>query len=91
MLAWIAERCEGTAAPSSRRSASCPPRAPCRSTNLELSPAALGELLAVDVARWQAELPSMAEYLATFGDRLPAELHAQLDDLRARLAARTDS
>jgi hypothetical protein len=32
----------------------------------------------------------MAAYLASFGDRLPPELLAQLDDLRARLAA-TDS
>ena len=39
-------------------------------------------------AGWEAELPRLAEHLATFGDRLPGELEAQLDDLRARLGQR---
>jgi GTP-dependent phosphoenolpyruvate carboxykinase len=37
------------------------------------------------VAGWTAELPGMADYFASFGDRLPPELLAQLGDLRARL------
>ena len=78
--------------PSSRRSACSPPPARCRSRTSSSRRTTLAALLAVDVAGWQAELPSMAEHLASFGDRLPPELRAQLDDLRARLRrARADS
>ena len=48
------------------------PGAPAGRGPRALADAALAALLAVDVAGWQAELPSMAEHLATFGDRLPA-------------------
>ena len=72
-------------APSRRRSGSCPPRARCRSRGSSSRPSDLEALLAVDVPGWEAELPRLAEHLATFGDRLPAELQAQLEDLRARL------
>ena len=34
-------------------------------------------LLAVDVPGWEAELPSIATHLDTFGERLPDELRAQ--------------
>ena len=84
MLAWIAERCEGTAERRrDARSASSPPpgalpRRGARPRRRTTSQA----LLAVDVEGWEAELPRMAEHLATFGDRLPPELRAQLDDLR---------
>ena len=91
VLAWIAERCEGTAGAVESPIGLLPAPGALPLENLELSPAALEALLAVDVAGWQAELPGIATHLATFGDRLPEELNAQLDDLRARLAAHTDS
>jgi phosphoenolpyruvate carboxykinase (GTP) len=91
VLAWIAERCEGEAGAVESPIGLLPAPGALRVEDLELSPAALEALLAVDVEGWQAELPRIAEHLATFGDRLPPELHAQLEDLRARLAARTDS
>jgi phosphoenolpyruvate carboxykinase (GTP) len=91
VLAWIAERCEGTAAAVESPIGLLPAPGALPLENLELSPAALEALLAVDVAGWQAELPSIAKHLATFGDRLPEELKAQLDELGARLAAHTGS
>ena len=72
-------------APSRRRSASCPRPERCPSRASTLADDDLEALLAVDVAGWEAELPLLAEHFATFGDRLPAALHAQLEDLRARL------
>jgi phosphoenolpyruvate carboxykinase (GTP) len=87
VLAWIAERCEGVAGAVESPIGLLPAEGSLPVENLELSPAALAALLAVDVAGWQAELASTAEHLATFGDRLPAELNRQLEDLRARLAA----
>jgi phosphoenolpyruvate carboxykinase (GTP) len=91
VLAWIAERCEGTAGAVESPIGLLPAPGSLPVENLELSPAALESLLSVDVAGWQSELPRIADHLATFGDRLPRELNAQLEDLRSRLAARTDS
>jgi phosphoenolpyruvate carboxykinase (GTP) len=90
VLAWIAERCEGRAAAVESPIGLLPAPGALPVENLELSDAALESLLAVDVAGWTAELPGMAAYLASFGDRLPPQLLGQLEDLRARLAA-TDS
>ncbi|MDX6537391.1 MAG: phosphoenolpyruvate carboxykinase, partial [Gaiellales bacterium] len=87
VLAWIAERCEGTAAASETAIGLVPAPGALPVEGLELAPAALEALLTVDVPGWEAELPSLAEHLASFGDRLPRELSAQLDDLRERLAA----
>ena len=87
VLAWIAERCEGTAAAEETAIGLVPVPGGLQVEGLELAPSALEELLAVDVEGWEAELPSLAEHLATFGDRLPPELSAQLEDLRARLAS----
>ncbi len=47
----------------------------------------LGEALAVDADAWRAELPTMREHFARFGDRLPAALEHELDALESRLDA----
>jgi phosphoenolpyruvate carboxykinase (GTP) len=43
------------------------------------------ELLAVDPDEWRSEVPSIREHFATFGDKLPARLRAQLDQLERDL------
>ena len=85
VLAWIAERCEGTAGASETAIGLVPAPGALPVEGLALAPADLEALLAVDVPGWEAELPRLAEHLATFGDRLPAQLAAQLEDLRERL------
>ena len=85
VLAWIAERCEGTAGAIETAIGFVPAPGALPVEGLGLAPADLEALLAVDVPGWEAELASLAEHLATFGDRLPADLAAQLEDLRARL------
>jgi phosphoenolpyruvate carboxykinase (GTP) len=85
VLAWIAARCEGTAEAVESPIGLLPAPGSLPLDDLEIAPADLEALLAVDIAGWQAELPRLAEHLASFGDRLPPELHAQLDDLRRRL------
>ena len=52
---------------------------------LDLAPEALEELLTVDVEQVKEELPQVHEHLARFGDRLPAQVRAQLDALEQRL------
>ena len=47
--------------------------------------AGAAEALSVDAAAWQAELPTIREHFARFGDRLPEALRRELDALEARL------
>jgi phosphoenolpyruvate carboxykinase (GTP) len=43
------------------------------------------ELLRIDPAAWKAEIADIESHFDQFGDRLPARLRKQLDDLRKRL------
>jgi phosphoenolpyruvate carboxykinase (GTP) len=46
----------------------------------------VAELFAVNPDSWRAEADLTEEYFARFGDRLPAALSEELDQLRARLS-----
>ena len=54
-------------------------------TGLDLPPENMRELLRVDIAAWQAEVPDIEKHFAQFGDRLPARLRGQLGALQERL------
>jgi len=54
-------------------------------TGLDLADGALDELLAVDPERWRGECDLTEEFLAVFGERVPAALRDQLRHLRDRL------
>ena len=49
--------------------------------------AAWNKLFAIDPEAWAAEMDSTEEYLAQFGDKVPAEITAQLAKFRERIAA----
>ena len=48
------------------------------------------QVLDLDPAAFKAQLPQVREFLAKFGDDLPAEISAQLEAFEARLEARRD-
>ena len=52
---------------------------------LDVSPAAMEDLLRVDRDEWKAELASQREFFAKFGARLPAEMEKQAAALGQRL------
>ncbi len=54
---------------------------------LDLSATDLDYLLTVDTEAVKAELPQIEAHLEQFGDRLPAEIRAQLDALKVALGA----
>ena len=56
-------------------------------TGLEISEDAMAQLLEVDPEAWKQQLPQMREHYARFGDRLPDEMRAQLEQLEQRLDA----
>ena len=86
VLEWIFGRCDGT-----RRGGRDADRPACRAEGalplegLDISAEDMAELLRVDPEEWKAELPPLREHFARFGDKLPAELRAQLEALEPRL------
>ena len=54
---------------------------------LDIPASHLETLLSVDTEGWLEELPLIRKHYASFGDRLPQELHAQLGQLEERLQA----
>jgi phosphoenolpyruvate carboxykinase (GTP) len=54
-------------------------------TGLDVSADDMAELLHVDPDGMRHEMPTIHEHYARFGDRLPAELRTQLEELEQRL------
>ena len=85
VLAWIFRRCDDEADAVDTPIGRVPAAGAIDTSGLEVSDEAMAELLKVDPSEWREQLPQMQEHLATFGDRLPAALRAQLDSLEERL------
>jgi phosphoenolpyruvate carboxykinase (GTP) len=86
VLAWVFERVSGRGEARDTQIGRLPAAGALETAGLDVSPAALDELLAVDVEAWRAEVPLIEEHYAQFGDRLPARLHEQLEQLEKRLS-----
>ena len=87
MLEWVFRRCEGAAQAVETPIGRLPAPGALHTEGLDLSDEDLSELLRVDDAAWRDELPPLHEHFATFGDRLPVELRAQLEALTQRLGS----
>ncbi len=87
VLAWVFARCAGTADAVETPIGLLPAEGALPLDGLDIRAADLAELLRVDAEEWKAELPSLREHLDVFGDKLPAEMRAQLEALEARLNA----
>jgi len=86
VLEWIFRRCEGTAEAAETALGLVPAPGALNIDGLDdVTEDDLAALLAVDVEHVRAELPQVEEFLAKFGDRLPPEMTAQLDALKARI------
>jgi phosphoenolpyruvate carboxykinase (GTP) len=80
VLQWIFERCEGQAE-ADETPIGLVPRS-LGSDGLEVD---LAQLMKVDRDQWRAEVASIEEHYAVFGNSLPEALVAELEDLRRRL------
>ncbi|MBK8230255.1 MAG: phosphoenolpyruvate carboxykinase (GTP) [Candidatus Eisenbacteria bacterium] len=85
-IVWALERTQGKGAAVETPIGFVPTPEALHTESLDVSPAALEELLSVDPEDWQAELAGQAEFFATFGDRLPPEIQRQHDNLKKRFA-----
>ena len=85
VLEWVFRRCEGTAEAVETPIGLLPAEGEIDTSGLEISDEAMADLLSVDVDLVKAQLPQVQEHLAKFGDKLPAEVSAQLQALEQRL------
>jgi phosphoenolpyruvate carboxykinase (GTP) len=84
VLEWIFRRCDGAAEAVATPIGLLPTVAAMDLDGLTLGTEQVEALLAVSAPDWRAEIDSLREHFATFGEQLPAALHAQLDALAAR-------
>ncbi len=77
VLRWIIDRCEGRVGAVELPIGYLPRPGDIDLKGIDVSDDTLGQLLAVDPEQWRAEMEQIGEYLAGFGDRLPAQLSAE--------------
>ncbi|MFC0528076.1 phosphoenolpyruvate carboxykinase (GTP) [Phytohabitans kaempferiae] len=87
VLKWIVERLEGRGAAVETPIGQVPAPDALDLTGLDVTVEDIEAVLRVDPAEWSAEIPQITEWFEKFGDKLPGVLWAELDALKARLAA----
>ena len=85
VLNWIVDRCEGKVNAVESPIGFLPEQGDIDTTNLDITADQLSELLSVDKDVWMEDVKNQEEYFAQFGDRLPAEIKAQLETLKNNL------
>lgn len=93
VLEWVFHRCGKGAAlgPADARTVETdigfmPKPEGLDTSGLNVAPAAMEELLRVDKALWKADLDVHRKTLESFGAKVPAEMHSQLERFRGRLS-----
>jgi phosphoenolpyruvate carboxykinase (GTP) len=86
VLEWVFRRCEGAGETRETCLGLVPVAGDIDTEGLDLPTERLEELLSVEPDVIRDQLPQVEEHLATFGDRLPDEIQAQLEALRERVA-----
>jgi phosphoenolpyruvate carboxykinase (GTP) len=87
VLAWIFQRCDDAAEAVETPIGRVPAEGAIDVGGLDVTPAAMAELLRVDAAEWRQQLPQVREHFERFGERLPDALRDQLDALERRLGS----
>jgi len=85
VLAWVVDRLENEAEGIDSPVGILPIREDLPLSGLEISEGDLDALFDVDKSSWLAECDSTEEYFNQFDGRVPAELQAELADLKTRL------
>jgi phosphoenolpyruvate carboxykinase (GTP) len=85
VLAWVFRRCDDEADVLDTPIGRVPTPEAIDTDGLDVSRAAMEQLLEVDPGLWKAQLPQVHEHFAQFGDKLPDELARQLRLLEERL------
>lgn len=86
VLNWIIDRCEGKADAVETAIGYVPRPEDIDLTDLDMDIDTLKSILKVDKEVWIKEAAEIEEHYKKFGDKLPEELRAQLENLKANLA-----
>ena len=87
VLKWVFERVTGEAEAVKTPIGLLPTLDAIDTNGLDVTEADMELLLSVDLKGWRAEVPLIEEHYAQFGEHIPAELRAELDELEKRLAS----
>jgi phosphoenolpyruvate carboxykinase (GTP) len=85
VLKWALERIEGKAAAQDTPIGRVPTADALDTDGLDMSPDALAQALAVNVAEWRGELPLIEEWFDKIGPSLPTSLRDEFESLKLRL------
>jgi phosphoenolpyruvate carboxykinase (GTP) len=85
VLRWIIDRCKGKAAARATAIGQLPNSQDLDLQGLEVSAAAVEELLAVNPTLWQEEFAGIDKYFAEFGERIPQSLKTELNEALKRV------
>ena len=85
VLNWIIDRCEGKADAKETAIGYVPNATDIDLTELDIDLATVEGILEVDKDVWTKEAAEIEEHYKKFGDKLPAELKAQLETLKSNL------
>jgi len=86
VLEWVFERVSGKGEAVETPIGFIPAPGAINTDGLDVSAADMATLLHVDADEWRAEVPSIREHFATFGDKLPAALAGEVDKLEQQLS-----
>ena len=84
VLEWILKRCDGEVDAVETAIGYVPKAEDINLEGLDFSVETLKSILAVDNAKWAKEAAGIEEFYKKFGDKLPAELRAELEGLKSR-------
>lgn len=85
VLKWVFERTSGTGKAQKTAIGYLPTEDALDLSGLSLSKDALQELLCVDHNEWKKEVTTLRDYFKIFGDKLPAGMTQELNNLEQRL------
>jgi phosphoenolpyruvate carboxykinase (GTP) len=85
VLEWVFRRCDDAVEAVDTPIGRVPTPGGLDTEGLSIGDDDVAELLKVDPAEWLPEVEPIREFYAQFGEKLPRELHAQLDALEQRL------
>ncbi len=86
VLMWILARCEGKVDAVETPIGYVPHAEDIDITGLDITVDTVNDLLSVDKELWLEDCKAIREFYAQVGERVPAELYAELEALEARLA-----
>ncbi|MBO7361237.1 MAG: phosphoenolpyruvate carboxykinase (GTP), partial [Clostridia bacterium] len=85
VVEWILKRCAGEIDADLSPIGYLPKPEDINIEGLDIGTDTVKELLSVDRASWLEDIGNIRDFYALVGDRVPAELHKELNQLEARL------